>query len=87
VTQEKTFKGEIDLRGMTGAEAVSALDKFLDDASMSSLFSLRIVHGKGTGALRKRITEYLKADPRVKASRLGDWNEGGSGVTIISLNG
>jgi DNA mismatch repair protein MutS2 len=86
VAQERTFKGEIDLRGMTGVEAVSALDKFLDDASMTSLYSLRIIHGKGTGALRKRITEYLKTDPRVKASRLGDWNEGGAGVTIISLH-
>jgi DNA mismatch repair protein MutS2 len=86
VPQEKTFKGEIDLRGMTGAEAVSALDKFLDDASMTSLYSLRIIHGKGTGALRKRITEYLKTDPRVRASRLGEWNEGGAGVTIISLH-
>jgi DNA mismatch repair protein MutS2 len=86
VPQEKTFKGEIDLRGMTGSEALSALDKFLDDASMSSLYSLRIIHGKGTGALRKRITEYLKTDPRVKAARLGEWNEGGAGVTIISLH-
>jgi DNA mismatch repair protein MutS2 len=86
VPQEKTFKGEIDLRGMTGSEALSALDKFLDDASMTSLYSLRIIHGKGTGALRKRITEYLKTDPRVKASRLGEWNEGGAGVTIISLH-
>jgi DNA mismatch repair protein MutS2 len=85
VPMEDTFKGEIDLRGMTGAEAVSALDKFLDDASMSSLYSLRIIHGKGTGALRKRITEHLKTDPRVKSSRLGEWNEGGAGVTIISL--
>jgi DNA mismatch repair protein MutS2 len=86
VPTEDTFKGEIDLRGMTGAEAVSAVDKFLDDALMSSLHSLRIIHGKGTGALRKRITEHLKTDPRVKSSRLGEWNEGGAGVTIISLH-
>jgi DNA mismatch repair protein MutS2 len=86
VPMENTFKGEIDLRGMTGAEAVSALDKFLDDASMTSLYSLRIIHGKGTGALRKKITEHLKTDPRVKGSRLGEWNEGGAGVTIISLH-
>jgi DNA mismatch repair protein MutS2 len=85
-TEPKSIRGEIDLRGMTGSEAISALDKFLDDASLSPLHSIRIIHGKGTGALRKRIAEYLKANQRVEGFRPGEWNEGGSGVTIVSLH-
>jgi len=76
---------EIDLRGLTGQEAIAAVDKFLDEATLTALHSVDLIHGKGTGALRRRITEFLKDDPRVKSFRLGEWNEGGSGVTVVFL--
>ena len=57
----------------------------LDAAIRADLRSLRIIHGKGTGALRERVTEMLQKDTRVKGFRLGAWNEGGTGVTIVDL--
>ncbi len=81
----REVKTEIDLRGLFGDEAVDAIDKFIDEAIMSGLHRVDLVHGKGTGALRKRVTEYLKSDSRVKSSRLGEWNEGGAGVTVVEL--
>ena len=76
---------EIDLRGMYGEEALEAIDKFLDSAVLSGLHRVDIIHGKGTGALRKKVTEYLKKNPSVKSFRLGEWNEGGTGVTVVEL--
>ncbi len=81
----KGMKQEIDLRGMYGDEAIKAVDKFLDDSILSGALRVDIIHGKGTGALRKRVTEYLKSDNRIKSFRLGEWNEGGAGVTVINL--
>ena len=57
----------------------------LDDAIRADLPALRIIHGKGTGALRERVREMLSKDTRVKQFRLGAWNEGGAGVTIAEL--
>ena len=76
---------ELDLRGLTGDEATPLVDKFLDDAYLAGLSRVDIIHGKGTGALRRRITEFLSEHPRVKSFRLGDWNEGGDGATIVEL--
>jgi DNA mismatch repair protein MutS2 len=76
---------EVDLRGMYGDEAVSVVDKFIDDAVMSGLHRIDIIHGKGTGALRKRIHIFLKEDKRVVSFKLGEWNEGGTGVTVVEL--
>lgn len=78
-------KTEIDLRGMLGEEAVGAVEHFLDQALLSGLHRVDIIHGKGTGALRRRITEFLKTCPQVQSFRLGEWNEGGSGVTVVEL--
>jgi DNA mismatch repair protein MutS2 len=78
-------KTEIDLRGMTGEEALAAVDRFLDGATLAALHSVNIIHGKGTGVLRRRITEFLQGDPRVSSFRLGEWNEGGTGATIVEL--
>ncbi len=78
-------KPEVDLRGMMGEEAVSTVQQFLDNALLSGLHRVDIIHGKGTGALRKRIAEFLKTYPHVKSFRLGEWNEGGSGVTVVEL--
>jgi len=83
--QSSQVKREIDLRGMYGDEAINAVDKFLDDAILAGLHRIDIIHGKGTGALRKKITEHLKTNSTVKSFRLGEWNEGGSGVTIVEL--
>lgn len=76
---------EIDLRGLYGDEAISQIEKFLDSAMLSGLTRVDIIHGKGSGALRKRISEFLKKNPHIKSYRLGEWNEGGGGVTVVEL--
>jgi DNA mismatch repair protein MutS2 len=76
---------EIDLRGMRPDEAEAAVLQALDAAVRADLRSLRIIHGKGTGALRDRVAEMLRKDTRVKDFRLGAWNEGGVGVTLAEL--
>ncbi|HVX40176.1 MAG TPA: endonuclease MutS2 [Gemmatimonadaceae bacterium] len=76
---------EIDLRGMRPDEAEAEVLQALDDAVRADLRSLRIIHGKGTGALRDRVAEMLRKDTRVRAFRLGAWNEGGAGVTVAEL--
>jgi DNA mismatch repair protein MutS2 len=77
---------EIDLRGMLGDEAIPHVERFLDDALVTGLHRVDIIHGKGTGALRKRISVFLKTYPHVKSYRLGEWNEGGAGVTVVELD-
>lgn len=76
---------EINLLGKTVDEAVAELDKYLDDASLAHLSSVRIVHGKGTGALRKGIHQYLRRQKHVRSFRLGEFGEGDAGVTIAEL--
>ena len=76
---------EINLLGKTVDEAIAELDKYLDDASLAHLSSVRIVHGKGTGALRAGVHKYLKRQKHVKSFRLGAFGEGDAGVTIAEL--
>lgn len=76
---------EINLLGKTVDEAVSELDKYLDDALLSHLNTVRVVHGKGTGALRKGIHEYLRRQKHVKSYHLAEYGEGDAGVTIVEL--
>lgn len=76
---------EINLLGKTVDEAVAELDKYLDDALLSHLNSVHVVHGKGTGALRKGIHEYLRRQKHVKSYRLAEFGEGDAGVTIVEL--
>ena len=76
---------EINLLGKTVDEAVAELDKYLDDALLSHLSTVRVVHGKGTGALRKGIHEFLRRQKHVKSYRLGEFGEGDAGVTIVEL--
>jgi len=78
-------RGEVDLRGLRIDEMEAHLFRALDDAIRADLPALRIIHGKGTGALRDRVTEMLSKDTRVRQFRLGGWNEGGSGVTMADL--
>jgi DNA mismatch repair protein MutS2 len=82
---EHDVRTEIDLRGTRVAEIDELLMTSLDAALRADLKSLRIIHGKGTGALRERVAELLGKDVRVRSFRLGAWNEGGAGVTIVEF--
>ncbi|MDO4633707.1 MAG: endonuclease MutS2 [Eubacteriales bacterium] len=76
---------EINLLGKTTDEAVAELDKYLDDAYLSHMPSVRVVHGKGTGALRKAVHNYLRRQKHVASFRLGEFGEGDAGVTIVTF--
>ncbi len=79
------IKPEIDLRGVTVDEALREVDQYLDRAVMSGYPQVTLIHGKGTGALRRGIMEYLRNHPHVKAARAGVEGEGGNGVTVVEL--
>ena len=81
----KEIKTEINLLGLNVEEACYLIDGFLDKAFLGGLSEVRIVHGKGTGALREGIHKYLKTHPHVKSFRLGTFGEGEMGVTIVEL--
>lgn len=76
---------EVSLRGMTVEEATEKLDQYFDQISLANFPSVRIVHGKGTGVLRRFVRQYLANQPMVESFELGQWNEGGDGVTIAKL--
>jgi DNA mismatch repair protein MutS2 len=82
---ESAAEREIHLRGMTVDEAMSALERFIDRSVVAGLHQIYVIHGKGTGVLRTQLTSYLKGHAEVASLRLGDWNEGGAGVTIVTL--
>ena len=81
----RDFRDEIDLRGMTGDEAWSKVDKYFDEASIAGFHTVRLIHGKGTGALRNALWAYLKTDRRVARFRIGQFGEGDGGVTVVEL--
>ena len=81
----RDFRDEIDLRGKTGDEAWSAVDKYFDEATMAGFSTVRLIHGKGTGALKAALWEYLRRDPRVSKYRIGQFGEGDGGVTVVEL--
>lgn len=76
---------ELDLRGQRYEEALDIVDKYLDDAILAGLHVVRLIHGKGTGALRQGVTEFLRKDSRVAKYQLADEKEGGAGVTVVEL--
>ena len=76
---------EVDLRGMMTDEAIMALDRFLDSAVMGRLETVTVIHGKGTGAVRKAVREHLKRSKYVKSFRPGRYGEGEDGVTVVEL--
>ena len=75
----------VDLRGMDSEEAIFTVDKYLDDAYRAGYHEVSIIHGKGTGVLRQAITDMLKRHSHVKSHRLGNYGEGGTGVTVVEL--
>lgn len=83
VSKVQNISPEVDIRGLTVLEAEEILDKYLDDALLTGLNELRVIHGKGTGALRKGIRTYLSNHPHIRDIRFGDTGEGGDGVTVI----
>lgn len=85
LSKAATISPEINLLGKTVDEALAALDKYLDDAYLSHLSSVRVVHGKGTGALRSAVHSHLKRLKYVKEFRLGEYGEGDAGVTIVTF--
>lgn len=76
---------ELRLRRLKVDEAMLKLDKYLNDAFLDNIPSVRIVHGKGTGTLRRAVHQALSEHPLVKSFRLGSWGEGDTGVTIVEL--
>ncbi len=80
-----SVKTEIDIRGHNIEEATLVLDKYLDDAVLARMDRVSIIHGKGTGVLRKGVHEYLRRDKRVKSFRIGEYGEGDAGVTVAEL--
>ncbi|ANT64282.1 endonuclease MutS2 [Prosthecochloris sp. CIB 2401] len=75
----------LDLRGMSGDEAIGEVERLIDRMRLQRIGTATIIHGKGTGALRLRVIAFLKEHPAVQGFRLGEWGEGGAGVTVVEL--
>jgi DNA mismatch repair protein MutS2 len=85
-TRDDNIRTELDLRGTTLDEAIMEVDRFLDEAFLSNLGQVYIIHGKGTGALRTGVQEFLRRHKHVKSYRLGQFGEGGAGVSVAELH-
>ena len=83
--KSKSISHEINVIGLNIEDATQIVDKYLDDANLSKLETVRIVHGKGTGKLRTGIHSFLKKHPHVKSFRMGTYGEGEMGVTVVTL--
>lgn len=84
-SKSKDIASEVDLRGLYVEDAILKVEKYIDDAYLSGISTINIIHGKGTGALRSAIHTYLKKSSRIKEYRLGEFGEGDAGVTIAKL--
>ena len=80
-----TFKSEVDVRGMIGDDAWFVVDKYLDDAILAGIATVRIIHGKGTGALRAALWDKLRHESRIANFRIGQYGEGDGGVTVVEM--
>ena len=85
LSKSATVSAEVNLIGKTSSEAIAILDKYLDDALLAHIPSVRIVHGKGTGALRNAVWQHLKNLSYIGEYHLGEYGEGDAGVTIASF--
>ncbi|MBM6997647.1 Endonuclease MutS2 [compost metagenome] len=84
-TRDENVRSELDLRGANLEEALIEVDRFIDEAYLSNLGQIYIIHGKGTGILRTGISDYLRKHKHIKSYRLGNYGEGGTGVTVAEL--
>lgn len=84
-SKAKHIQSSIDVRGMTSEEVIMDIEKYIDDAVLSNLAQMTIIHGKGTGVLRQTIHNLLKTHKYVSEFRIGEYNEGGNGATIVTL--
>ena len=82
---ENDLSPEIHLRGMTVEEALESLERYMDKAVIAGLGQIYVIHGKGTGTLRRVLSDYLRKHREVDSLQLGNWNEGGAGVTVVKL--
>lgn len=85
-TRDENVRTELDLRGMNIEDSIVEVDRFLDESFMSNFNQVFIIHGKGTGVLRTGIQDYLRRHKHVKSYRLGNYGEGGNGVTVVELS-
>ncbi len=83
--KDRAFSLTLDLRGKMVDEAAMEIDRFIDDAALSGVTEFSIIHGKGTGALRTGVQNYLRTHPKVKGYRMGAYGEGDAGVTVVTL--
>ena len=83
--ENRSVPGEIDIRGMASDEAIVELDRYIDNAVLMGITDIRIIHGKGTGVLRKAVQEHLKKQKSIATYRLGVFGEGENGVTIAVI--
>ena len=81
----RDFKSEIDVRGENGEDAWILVDKYIDEAKLAGFENIRVIHGKGTGALRSALWKFFKADKRVISFRAGEYGEGDTGVTVVQI--
>ena len=81
----RSFRPELDVRGMLGEDACYTVDKYIDEAIVAHVYSVTVIHGKGTGALRNAIWAFLKGDKRIESFRAGQYGEGDYGVTVIDI--
>jgi DNA mismatch repair protein MutS2 len=84
-SRDEHVRTELDMRGMNVEEGLIEADRFLDEAFLSNLGQVYLIHGKGTGVLRTAMQDYLRRHKHVKSYRLGAYNEGGAGVTVVEL--
>ncbi|MFC4304971.1 endonuclease MutS2 [Cohnella boryungensis] len=85
-SRDENIRSELDLRGMALDEAIMEVDRFLDEAFLANLGQVYIIHGKGTGALRNGVQDFLRRHKHVKNYRLGQFGEGGAGVSVAELH-
>ncbi len=83
---QRTVSGEVDIRGMAADEGILELDKYIDNAVLSGITTITIIHGKGTGVLRKAVQAHLRSHKNIKTFRAGTFGEGENGVTIAEIN-